>query len=124
MLRPLPTRMLFWNVSIQYPADILLIQKLTCIMPVKRIHWLRARAQMQRWTKQLILVGYEMQWTVQYFRYQCGQWKKGYEDPSVTPGSGAHAHRQYAFWATLASMADTRFIKVNRVNYKSPVPIT
>lgn len=91
---------------------------------VKRVHWLRARAQMQRWAEQFTLVGYEMQWTVRYFQNRCKFWAQGYLDDCVAPGGKAYCHRQFAFWSSLESMADLTFGKVNKINYKSPVCLT
>lgn len=42
---------------------------------VDRVHFLRARAQKNRWTEELLLVEYEMRWTAQYFSHQVTVWK-------------------------------------------------
>jgi hypothetical protein len=41
---------------------------------VRRVHWLRARAQLMRWREQVTLTTYEMQWTVAYFRHMSKKW--------------------------------------------------
>jgi len=34
---------------------------------VRRVHWLRAHAQLMRWREEVTLTGYEMHWVVRYF---------------------------------------------------------
>lgn len=48
---------------------------------VRRVHWLRARAQLMRWQEQVKLIGYEMQWTVRYYLYKSQNW-------ALQPGPG------------------------------------
>jgi hypothetical protein len=82
---------------------------------VNRVHWLRARAQRQRWKEELILVGYEMIWTVNYFKHQCQQWSDRKAAANVVNNSGAaaYASRKMAMWTCMASNADNKFQKVN-----------
>ncbi|KAF8057043.1 hypothetical protein FPV67DRAFT_1677798 [Lyophyllum atratum] len=41
----------------------------------ERVHYLRARANRNRWAEELRLVGYEMQWTTRYFLHQATIWR-------------------------------------------------
>jgi hypothetical protein len=81
---------------------------------VERVHWLRARAQMKRWTEEFTLVQYEMRWTVQYFKHKAQVWLRHAERGSSTVHAGviAYAYRQAATWRSLATLADDTFIKV------------
>ncbi|PPQ87765.1 hypothetical protein CVT25_015008 [Psilocybe cyanescens] len=90
---------------------------------VKQVHWLRARAQFQRWDEEKTLVSYEMQWTVSYFINKSRWWKLAASGPGrnsapLQPGVIAYAHRQSAMWHQLAIIADQSFQQSNRY-YKS-----
>jgi len=41
---------------------------------VRRVHWLRARAQLMRWREEVTLTGYEMHWVVRYFLNKSQTW--------------------------------------------------
>ena len=83
---------------------------------VNRVHWIRARAQKQRWKEEFILTGYEMQWTVRYFLHQASIW----EDRGIVSeheghaGAAAYAHRKVAMWRNVAIAAESRFKEVNK----------
>lgn len=76
---------------------------------VRRVHWLRARAQKNRWEEELLLVTYEMQWTVRYFIHYGNMWQSALDDPNITEGAKAYATRQQTMWKTLAFRADKAF---------------
>ena len=65
---------------------------------VKCIHWLRAQAQKDRWHEEVVLVTYEMQWTVCYFIDRRNKWKEGAECLTMSPGAVAYASRQSNVW--------------------------
>ena len=58
---------------------------------VRRVHWLRARAQFMRWQEEVTLNTYEMQWTVRYFRHMNIKWtipdRPGNKNPGSNPDS-------------------------------------
>jgi len=81
---------------------------------VQRVHWLRARAQKNRWQEELTLVGYEMEWTTRYFLYRAGKWQTQFGKENQQAGTKAYAARQAAQWGDLASDADRAFRVVNR----------
>jgi hypothetical protein len=95
------------------------LKKMT-ILIVKRIHWLRARAQKNRWHEELVVVTYEMQFTVRYFLHKCKYWYDGAQSIDITPGSRAYALRQHAKWNRLAFIADSIF-KTTTSQYMSPL---
>jgi hypothetical protein len=82
---------------------------------VNRVHWLRARAQMHRWNEELILVGHEMKWTVQYYMHQSRIWN----DRIIVAremgenGAAAYASRKKAIWGQMAAAAKKQFQQVN-----------
>ncbi|PPQ76735.1 hypothetical protein CVT25_004546, partial [Psilocybe cyanescens] len=93
------------------------------ILEFKRVHWLRARAQFQRWDEEKTLVSYEMQWTVSYFMKKSRSWKlaaagPGRDSAQLPPGVVAYAHRQSEIWHQLAIIADQSYQRSNP-NYKS-----
>jgi hypothetical protein len=88
--------------------------------PVNRVHWIRARAQNNRWHEELTLTGYEMQWTVRYFKHQARKWEKwGIQvDQAGKPGAAAYATAKVIMWTQMASHAEHRFMSVNAM-YKT-----
>ena len=106
-------------MSVSYVNTLMLI---LTISTVKRVHWLRARAQKQRWHEEVILVTYEMQWTVRYFLNKSDMWKKGADCHTISPGGKAYARRQSTFWAGLTDVAD-RVFKNTTMQYRSPIDI-
>ena len=76
---------------------------------VKRVHWLRGRAQNQRWQEEKTLVEHEMQWTVAYFRKQESIWATIAGAAESSAGQTAYAYRQAAQWGRRAKDADTEF---------------
>ncbi|KAF8952672.1 hypothetical protein BDZ97DRAFT_1680932, partial [Flammula alnicola] len=87
---------------------------------VKRVHWLCAQAQRQRWHEELTLVAYEMQWTVRYWTRESSKWRSALDIPSASAGAKAYAHRKYLFWYKMALVADKAF-RQSCLNYASPL---
>ncbi|KAF8157790.1 hypothetical protein BJ912DRAFT_866730, partial [Pholiota molesta] len=89
---------------------------------VRRVHWLRARAQHERWREERTLVRYEMEWTVRYFLFKSKGWLEAAENRRRSPtlGATAYAHRQSASWRQLALKADRAF-QINYRTYESPL---
>ncbi|KAF8170801.1 hypothetical protein BJ912DRAFT_860947 [Pholiota molesta] len=88
----------------------------------RRVHWLRARAQHERWREERTLVRYEMEWTVRYFLFKSKGWLEAAENRRRSPtlGATAYAHRQSASWRQLALKADRAF-QINYRTYESPL---
>lgn len=85
---------------------------------VRRVHWLRARAQLLRWKEEVTLTTYEMQWSVRYFVNKSRKWAVGEWGPSA--GAVAYAKRKQEMWDRIAFMADSSFTILN-IAYKSPL---
>lgn len=79
------------------------------------MHWLRARALLQRWKEEFILVGYEMGWTVNFYLHQSQIWtnRKAYADSMGDCGAAAYAARKISTYQLVASTLDARFNAVN-----------
>lgn len=105
--------MLFRNVSRLLPIWLLLI-----FHEVQRVHWIRARAQKNRWEEEFLLVQYEMEWTTRSFLHKAQEWQDRFGEPNVDPGPKAYAARQSSQWRRMAFDADRLFRSTN-ANYKS-----
>jgi hypothetical protein len=75
---------------------------------VERVHWLRAKARLDRWTEELCKVQNEMCWTVLGFYSRAVQWETWAEE-AVEAGPSAYASKQRALWTSLAEQAKTKF---------------
>ncbi|KAF8950435.1 hypothetical protein BDZ97DRAFT_1933982 [Flammula alnicola] len=91
------------------------------LLEFKRVHWLRARAQKQRWREELILVAYEMQWTVRYFSRESSKWRSAVDTPTISAGAKAYAYRKHLFWHKLAVVADKASRQTCGTQYTSPL---
>src|SRR6267154_1631062 len=104
---------LWWNVSLVAGLLVALnITLLFCYL-VQRVHWLRARSQRNRWSEELILVGYEMVWTARYFWNRADLWRSRVVEPNAALGLKAYATCQAAQWSSLAVDAERLFSGVN-----------
>jgi hypothetical protein len=84
---------------------------------VRRIHWLRARAQYKRWQEEVTITRYEMQWTVAYFAYNGDKWEDRLD---TSAGANAYANRKKTMWHQMALRADKAFRLLNN-SYQSPL---
>lgn len=80
---------------------------------VQRVHWIRARAQRNRWEEELILIRYEMQWTTKSFLHWAQIWEERFQEGNSNPGPKAYAARQCGQWRSLATDADQVFRSIN-----------
>lgn len=90
---------------------------------VQRVHWLRGRAQKLRWEEEVILVGYEMQWTVRFFVHKQEVWERRrvMANGNQATGPAAYAARKAAMWGWMAQDANHSFIRANS-GYITPLP--
>lgn len=105
------------------------IMKVTVHSAVRRVHWLRARAQLMRWQEEVTLISYEMQWTVRYFLYKSREWAVRLPalaqtvsptiGPDPTLGAVAYIRCKQAMWHDLAEKGNKIFTAVNNA-YISP----
>ncbi|KAF8157947.1 hypothetical protein B0H34DRAFT_858828 [Crassisporium funariophilum] len=91
------------------------------LLEFKRVHWLRARALNHRWHKEVVLVTYEMQWTVRYFLHQCKQWQEGADNPDVSAGARSYAVRQIIICHHY--IINELSIRYHRSSYLHPSPM-
>jgi hypothetical protein len=82
---------------------------------VNRVHWLRARALSKRWKEEFVLVGYKMQWMINFYVHQSEIWKerRTAAETMEFPGAGAYADRQNAMWLEVKSTVELQFKGVN-----------
>lgn len=97
------------------------------LFTVRRVHWLRARAQLKRWQEQLTLTTYEMQWSVRYFGYMSRKWiipiglaTHSSSESELGTGAIAYRKRKQAAWGDLMIKADSIFARCNKT-YDSPL---
>ncbi|KAF9470551.1 hypothetical protein BDN70DRAFT_775409, partial [Pholiota conissans] len=83
------------------------------MLEFKRVHWLRARAQKDRWHEELTIIPYEMEWTVRYFLYESQKWRSaiGGTGRPISPGAAAYADRKMVMWHLMAIDSDGLFRK-------------
>ena len=89
------------------------------ILTVKRVHFLRARALKDRWKEEVILLNYEMQWTVRFFKNKSEKWKVAADTLGISSGAKAYALRQEFRWKGMAMKSD-RIFKITSVDYLTP----
>jgi hypothetical protein len=83
---------------------------------VYRVHWLRAKAKLDRAREETIILQYEMDWTLQYFRKQGQVWmeRKTKAQESIggsnqTSGAVCYAFRQADMWKMFEEKASSKF---------------
>jgi hypothetical protein len=107
-------------IECMYP--FILIIRYISLFVVRRVHWLRARAQLMRWQEEVTLITYEMHWTVRFFAHKSQMWantsqKSGFP---VKAGPVAYAKCQIGLWEQIAIQANRAFTYLNSA-YKSPL---
>jgi hypothetical protein len=83
------------------------------LLEVQRVHWVRARAQKNRWKEEFLLVKYEMEWTTRSFLHKAREWQDRFEEGDIDPGPKAYAARQSSQWRHMALDADRLFRSAN-----------
>jgi hypothetical protein len=69
---------------------------------------------MVKWSEELTLLKYEMEWTSRYFVHCSDEWVGRANDPDTDTGPKAYAARQSAQWMQMTSEAKRVFSAVNR----------
>jgi hypothetical protein len=87
---------------------------------VKHVHYLRVRALKLRWEEEKILLNYEMQWTVRFFKNMAEKWKLGAESQGISNGAKAYALRHESRWGEMAVNSDKIF-KYTSTDYVAPI---
>jgi hypothetical protein len=73
-------------------------------MLVERVHWLRAKAQFQRWLEEQDSIHNEAQWIPAYFNAKADMWKKlmAFSIQGSLKGHEAYASYQAYAWQDLS----------------------
>lgn len=105
--------------------DFIILMFYNSFFQVRRVHWLRARAQRMRWQEEVTLTTYEMQWTVRYFTNKSKFWSDDLRSPAYTSSTDnagflAYSKRKHSTWDQLALKSDRTF-KIFNNAYKSPL---
>jgi hypothetical protein len=70
---------------------------------VYQVSWLREKARFCQWSEEWRLVGYEMQWMVNWFHWRENQWRqrlRDVNDDERPPGLDSYCHKQIALWGS------------------------
>ena len=67
---------------------------------VYRVNWLRAKARVDRWLEEQILVKQEMGWTILWFQNQANLWgdRSKREDQNLPFGHKSYSVKQQKLW--------------------------
>ncbi|KAF9492498.1 hypothetical protein BDN71DRAFT_1396630, partial [Pleurotus eryngii] len=85
---------------------------LAALQESNRVLYLKSRALASRWREELLLVKYEMEWTVRYFKHNHDVWVD--RSSGSSPGAKAYARRKATQYLRQAQVAEGEFIKYNR----------
>ncbi|KAG0692450.1 hypothetical protein DFH29DRAFT_817547 [Suillus ampliporus] len=70
-------------------------------MTVYCVHWLWMLALRDRWAEELLLVGQEMTWTVQFFIHKSQQWVSRMQEADVNEMVGHRCYAAHQAWIYL-----------------------
>jgi hypothetical protein len=75
------------------------------------VNWLRAKARVDRWTEEEMLVKHEMCWTINWFKNRAELWAKRYKkgDGDLPPGHKSYAAKQEKLWNMFLKKASEKF---------------
>ena len=81
------------------------------IFLVYRVNWLRAKARVDRWQEERILVKHEMQWTILWFQFQANLWRERSErvDGILPVGHQSYAKKQQKLWNVFERKSTEKF---------------
>jgi hypothetical protein len=84
------------------------IQHILTERKVDRVHWLRAKAQFERWMEEQASIHNETEWVPIYFQNRADQWKKWMRSAAEMSLAGHHAHAssQMHAWEELCKSAE------------------
>ena len=107
------------SVSLHECMLFFFLNYLCLFLSVKRVHFLRVRALKKCWQEEHILLNYEMQWTVRFFKNKAEKWRDGALTPDISTGAKAYALRQEARWKRMMVNSD-RLFKKTSPDYVTP----
>jgi hypothetical protein len=73
-----------------------------------------------RWEEEKLLLNYEMQWTVRFFKNMAEKWKAGAGTQAISSGAKAYALRHESRWREMAVNSDKIF-KYTSTDYVGPI---
>jgi len=77
------------------------------------VHWLKGRAQKNRWAEELRITQNEMEWVTRFFFSKRREWSTWLAScPSPSSGHVAYAERQMDMWDDLGNQAYIEFVQV------------
>ncbi|KAF9545280.1 hypothetical protein CPC08DRAFT_649410 [Agrocybe pediades] len=82
-------------------------------LAIYRVHWLRARAENNRWKEELELTCYEMQWTTRFYMYMAELWAKRRNHCQEKAGFKPYAEQQIGLWNDMGRITENLFCRVN-----------
>jgi hypothetical protein len=87
---------------------------------VNRVHWLRAKAQFERWVEEQDSIHNEAVWIPAYFRAKSNCWKVWMEHSSEArlPGHQAYASYQAHAWQELSRSSLRSFVPITSTSLK------
>ncbi|KAG2345169.1 hypothetical protein BDR05DRAFT_881134, partial [Suillus weaverae] len=80
-----------------------------------RVHWLHTKALQDRWAEELLLVGHEMCWTINFLVHKAQTWldRTNQNGKPGWDGLSCYAIRQAQMYRLLAEDAWAWFVEVN-----------
>ena len=84
---------------------------------VNRVHWLRAKAQFERWKEEQDSIHNEAVWVPAYFQTKADCWK-GWMKCATQDGHAAYASRQAHDWDELSKSSRKALIPITSASLK------
>jgi hypothetical protein len=84
---------------------------ITLAVSVYRVNWLRAKARLDRWVEEEVLVKHEMRWTTIWFQNQVDLWveRSNAEGDDLPTGHKSYAVKQQKLWRAFLVKASASF---------------
>ena len=104
-----------WMTECELPLQTTCCRSLNFLsFVVYRVHWLRTKAQRDRWVEELTLIQHEMDWTCNFFIFKSKQWDARSQKAKAEnqEGHACYAARQAHVYSTLAEHAGESFKKI------------
>jgi hypothetical protein len=87
---------------------------------VNRVHWLRAKAQLERWLEEQDSIHNEAVWVPAYFRAKADHWKAWMDMAAQAelPGHSAYASRKAHAWEELSRSSTKALTPITSTSLK------
>jgi hypothetical protein len=85
------------------------------------VHWLRAKAQFERWLEEQASIYNEAVWVPAYFHAKAEQWEKRTKNAVqyLQHGHGAYASQQMHLWEELSKSSEKSLIPITSTPMKT-----